>query len=88
MKKKQCKGLKRDTIDKYYTKNEIVNICIDAIKKNLKINKENDLIIEPSAGNGSFIKGLKLLSSNCSFYDLEPENNDILKQDYLEYNSL
>lgn len=81
---KQIKGLKRNIIDKYYTKNNIVDLCIDSIKKNLNINI-NDLIIEPSAGNGSFIKGIKSLTNNFRFYDLEPENKEITKQDYLLY---
>jgi hypothetical protein len=82
--KQQIKGLKRNIIDKYYTKNNIVDLCIDSIKKKLNINN-NDLIIEPSAGNGSFIEGIKSLTNNFRFYDLEPENKEITKQDYLLY---
>ena len=77
---KQSKGLKRNTIDKYYTKATTVDLCISLISANIKIDKK-DLIIEPSAGNGSFIPGIKLLSDNTIFYDLEPDNNDIIKQD-------
>ena len=36
-------------------------------------------------GNGSFITGIKSLTNNFRFYDLEPENNEI-KQDYLQFN--
>jgi hypothetical protein len=80
----QNSGLKRNTIDKFYTKPDIVQLCITHIKEHLNINK-NDLIIEPSAGNGSFISGIKTLSNKYSFYDIKPENNDqIQKQDYLE----
>ena len=61
---KQKKGLKRNTIDKYYTKNEVVRDCLELFKKHIQI-FENDLIIETSAGNGSFIKGIKLISNNC-----------------------
>ena len=81
----QKKGLKRNTIDKYYTKKNIANECIELVKKNIIISK-NDLIIEPSAGNGSFIDGIKTLSVNFKFYDLEPEHNEILKQNFLELN--
>tara|TARA_B100000035_G_scaffold314942_1_gene333088 strand:- start:122 stop:973 length:852 start_codon:yes stop_codon:yes gene_type:complete len=77
-------GLKRKTIDKFYTSLDIVNECIKLIKENINI-QENDLCIEPSAGNGSFINSLKLLFNNYKFYDLEPENDEIIKQDYLEY---
>jgi predicted RNA methylase len=80
----QSTGLKRKTIDKYYTSPCIVNECIKLIKENINI-QENDLCIEPSAGNGAFINGIKSLFKNYKFYDLEPENSEIIKQDYLEY---
>lgn len=81
----QRTGLTRNTIDKYYTKPIIVEACIQAIKKSIQISSEHDIIIEPSAGNGAFIDGIKALSKNTIFYDLEPdENSEILKQDYLQ----
>jgi len=80
----QTTGLTRNTIDKYYTKPIIVEACIQAIKEHIKISAEDDTIIEPSAGNGAFIDGIKTLSKNTIFYDLEPENPQILKQDYLQ----
>jgi hypothetical protein len=79
---KQDTGLKRDTTDKYYTKLDIVEHCKVQIEKHINI-KENDLIIEPSAGNGSFIKIIKELTKNHKFYDLIPENKEIIKQDFL-----
>ena len=82
METKQKKGLKRNTIDKYYTKETAVNLCLDLIKQNIQIT-QHDLIVEPSAGNGSFIKGIKTLTNHFRFYDLEPENEEIIKQDYL-----
>ena len=81
----QKKGLHRNTIDKFYTKDIIVNRCLSYVKKFLKITND-DLIIEPSAGNGSFISGIKLLTNNYFFYDLYPNHNEIIKQDYLLYN--
>ena len=82
--KKQTKGLTRDTIDKYYTKEVVVEQSLDLVKRHLKLNRD-DLIIEPSAGNGSFIEGIKSLTNNFKFYDLEPENDEIVEQDYLQY---
>ena len=79
---KQDTGLKRNTTDKYYTKLDIVEDCKVEIEKHINI-KENDLIIEPSAGNGSFIKIIKELTKNHKFYDLIPENKEIIKQDFL-----
>lgn len=85
MKTKQTKKLNRNTIDKYYTKDNVVDLCLNLVKKYIQISSD-DLIIEPSAGNGSFIKGIKSLTNNFKFYDLEPDNNQIVKQDYLLYN--
>lgn len=81
MKKKT--GLNRNNNEKYYTKPCVVYHCIQSIKSIIKINFENDIIIEPSAGNGSFIKTIKELCKNYKFYDLYPENIEIIKQDYL-----
>jgi len=77
-------GLKRETIDKFYTSSTIVNKCMELIKEKINI-EETDLCIEPSAGNGSFINSIKSLFNNYKFYDLEPENEEIIKKDYLEY---
>lgn len=79
---KQTKGLNRNTVDKYYTKDVVVELCLNLVKKHMQI-KTDDLIVEPSAGNGSFIAGIKSLTSNFIFYDLEPDNDEITKQDYL-----
>ena len=80
----QGKGLKRNTIDKYYTKQSVVKQCIELVKKYVNITN-GDMVIEPSAGNGSFIENIKNLSPNYIFYDLEPEHNEVLKQDFLEF---
>ena len=78
----QQKGLKRNIIDKYYTKDSVVELCLNLVKTHLPFN-ENDLIIEPSAGNGSFIVGIQSIANYSKFYDLEPDNEAIVKQDYL-----
>ena len=82
METKQRKGLARNTIDKFYTKPNIAKLCTNALKKHIKINAV-DLIIEPSAGNGAFIVKLKRLACEHRFYDIEPENEEIIKQDFL-----
>jgi len=79
-------GLKRDVIDKFYTKKEIAQYIIDLFKQHIAPNND-DLIIEPSAGNGAFIDAIKSLTCNYEFYDLEPEHEEIIKQDYLLYNT-
>ena len=84
METRQKKGLNRNTVDKYYTKDSVVDLCLNFVKKYIEINTD-DLIIEPSAGNGSFILGIKEITNNYKFYDLEPDNNEIIKQNYLLY---
>jgi len=79
----QTKGLRRNTIDKYYTNPETVKLCIEYIDKYVVMD-DLDLIIEPSAGNGAFIEGIKSLTYNHLFYDIEPENDEIIKQDFLK----
>ena len=81
--KSQTIGLKRNTIDKYYTSSSVTTKCIQHLKENIVIS-DNDLLIEPSAGNGSFINDLQSISSNCFFYDIKPEHTLIKTQDYLE----
>ena len=75
-------GLTRNTIDKYYTKDEIVNECLKSFSQNVNFHQD-DLIIEPSAGNGAFINGIKSLTTNYIFYDIEPEHPEITQQNYL-----
>jgi predicted RNA methylase len=84
---KQTKGLTRNTIDKYYTKPQIVQQCIHYLQQSMSIHND-DLFIEPSAGNGSFINEIKNITSNYIFYDLEPEHPEIIKQDYLLFDYL
>ena len=43
MESKQTKGLKRNTIDKYYTKDTSVNLCLNFVKNYLQI-KNSDLM--------------------------------------------
>ena len=78
----QSKGLRRNTIDKYYTKTEIAAWCVALVRSNIHIHTD-DCVIEPSAGNGAFIEGIRTLSRNSAFYDLEPEHAEIVQQDYL-----
>ena len=65
--------------DKYYTPVDLAKYCID--KTFEIIGKENITeIIEPSAGNGSFSNQIE----NCIAYDIEPEHEGIIEQDFLK----
>ena len=65
--------------DKYYTPPELAEYCI---KKTFEIIGEKNIseIIEPSAGNGVFSE--KIPSHFA--YDIEPEHENIIKQDFLQ----
>ena len=61
-------------IDKFYTQKDVATECINLVPD---LNTY-DLIIEPSAGDGSFSSQL-----NCIAYDIEPEAENIIQQDWL-----
>ena len=75
-------GLDRINSDKFFTKKVTVDICLSLLPK---INKASDIIIEPSAGNGSFSKPLKCMYKNVIAMDIEPEDVDIIQHDFLMY---
>ena len=75
-------GLNRNTIDKFYTKESVVTTCMQSIRQYLNISTD-DLVIEPSAGNGAFMSHIKSITQQYRFYDLEPEHPEITRQDYL-----
>lgn len=64
-------------LDKYYTSKSQASCCINIVNK---LGLEISETIEPSAGNGSF----SLQIPNCISYDLEPEHDSIIKQDFLK----
>ncbi|MGZ9431729.1 hypothetical protein [Mycoplasma sp. CB776] len=61
-------------LDQFYTKKAIAKKCISKID-NLE---QYSIIIEPSAGEGSFSD----LLNNVIAYDIEPKNSNIIKQDF------
>ena len=65
--------------DKYYTSPELAEYCV---KKTKEIIGEENITeyIEPSAGSGVF---LDYLDKPYFAYDIEPEDDRIVKQDYL-----
>ena len=66
--------------DKYYTLPIVAKKCIDTTFQLIGIQNITH-IIEPSAGNGSFSDQL-----TCMAYDIEPESDNIIKQDFLQLN--
>lgn len=65
-------------LDKYYTPIHLAKYCIDKTFEIVGGENITD-IIEPSAGNGSFSNHIE-----CTAYDIKPEHEGIVEQDYLE----
>lgn len=61
-------------LEQFFTTERNVNFCLSKLNLN-----DFDLIVEPSAGDGAFSNKL-----NCIAYDIEPKNDKIIKQDYLQ----
>ena len=67
--------------DKYYTPLEVVQHVVNTTKS---VCIDVSEVIEPSAGNGAFIEALEnSFNTTLKFYDLYPENNKVLEQDFL-----
>jgi hypothetical protein len=76
------KIVRDEGLDKFYTNPLIVDKCLNTLS--LKYDWGLwDLIVEPSAGNGSFL--LKIPSLNRIGLDILPEHKDIIKQDFFNY---
>jgi hypothetical protein len=68
--------------DQFYTKEEVAKKCYETFKT--KINIDNyDIILEPSAGKGSFFKLLPV--NKREGIDLVPKYDGILKKNFFEY---
>lgn len=78
-------GLKRNPIDKFYTQTSIAHQCVDDFIANV-FTTPDDLILEPSAGNGEFSELLVKLFPKTISIDIAPENESIHKCDYFEFN--
>lgn len=76
------RGKKHD-LDKFYTTQEIADYFTGKIP-NLK---DYTLIIEPSAGNGVFLRSLSsrgVDESRIKAYDMDPEANNIIESDWFD----
>ena len=69
-------------LDKFYTQKHVSKQCFDFLQAQLSI-PADACYLEPSAGGGSF---LDLLPKYIAL-DIAPEDDRIVKQDYLQYTS-
>lgn len=68
--------------DQFFTPKEVVQTCWDIFLREVKINLQDYLFIEPSAGDGSF---LTILPVGSIGLDIEPRSTGIQKQDFLRW---
>jgi|TARA_B110000503_G_scaffold116170_1_gene175027 hypothetical protein len=76
-------GKKRNPKDQFYTNVGISAYCIEVFQSVIDVNCE-DILLEPSAGSGSFSDYLLEQSYNVHAFDIEPKKEYIKKQNYLE----
>lgn len=80
---KNVTDIRKEGLDKFYTNINIVNLCINYLENLYKWDYW-DLVIEPSAGSGNFLNNIPF--NNKIGIDIEPENTNIIKENYLNYN--
>lgn len=79
---RNTKKIRKEGLDKFYTIPSIVDKCLNSLGEFYQL--ENfDLVIEPSAGNGSFLH--KLPESNRIGIDILPEHEEIIQKDFFDY---
>lgn len=74
---------RKNTKDQYYTKSSVAKKCIDLLITSLT-QADTYQWIEPSAGNGSFLKVLPSTYDKIGI-DLEPKGDGILGGDFLQW---
>ena len=79
---KSVENVRAEGLDKFYTNPDYAKKCIDKV---FQLYDKNDfnLILEPSAGNGSFLNQID--SINKIGIDIIPENKNISKMDFFDY---
>ena len=81
---KEAKTVREEGLDKFYTLPTCSKKCIDKVCELYDI-KKWDLIVEPSAGNGSFLN--QIPNDNKIGIDISPEHPAIIKQDFFDYST-
>ncbi len=74
--------IREQGLDKFYTIPKISKKCIESVGLIYDWSKW-EFVIEPSAGNGSFLNVIP--SDKKIGIDISPENKDIIKQDFFTY---
>lgn len=80
----QDTGKFRSTKDQYYTKLHVAKKCVEAILTLSQAATEYQWV-EPSAGNGSFLKALNQPQRDLLAIDIEPKAEGIQRGNFLEW---
>lgn len=80
----ETKKVRKEGLDKFYTVPAIAEKCINTIGTKYDWNTW-DLVIEPSAGNGSFLTRIPVSKEKRIGIDISPEHENIIKHDFLTY---
>jgi len=78
----KAKAVRKEGLDKFYTIPSYSKKCIDKVFE-LHNKSQFDLIVEPSAGNGSFFNQIDY--ENKVGIDISPESEDIIEMDFFDY---
>jgi len=70
-----------DNLDKFYTHPDIAKMFVEKINEICPL-VDFDMVVEPSAGSGNI---LKYLPKDTLGFDIVPEGDDIIQQDFFEY---
>lgn len=85
-KNKQSYANKRKTgKEQYYTRPEVVELCIREVQKLVDLN--NKIILEPAGGTGEFIEGFRkagIKDENILSYDIEPKHDLVIQSNFLD----
>jgi hypothetical protein len=73
---------RQEGLDKFYTVPSVAKECLQKVGDNYSWDSW-DLVVEPSAGNGSFF--LQIPTSKKIGIDLLPEDSQLLKQDFFTF---
>lgn len=76
----KTKIVKKSINDKFYTKQEIVDMCLSHLNPYLS---DDDFYIEPQCGSGAFFHKLQLPRIGL---DIEPDCEDAIKMSWFDYN--
>lgn len=83
MNSKRNTGMKRNNNEQYYTKDQLARDLVTRVSELYNLTNY-DIILEPSAGTGAFLKPLEELKvGQILAYDIEPKYANVIKQDFL-----